>query len=95
MPRDLPITSSTSPTATVGSRVKLTRVAHFTLLVAVLVTSLAAIALMANGARWLLQESPAGANELVVASCAINAINGDACPEGLCTPTDTVPARRI
>ena len=46
-----------------------------------------AVLLMLNGARWLLHESPAAANELLVATCAIDSIVSDEGPLRVCTET--------
>jgi len=44
-----------------------------------------ALLLMLNGARWLLHESPPAANELLVATCAIDSIVSDDGPLRVCT----------
>ena len=42
------------------------------------VLAVVALLLMLNGARWLLQESPPAANELLVATCVLDAVTHDA-----------------
>jgi hypothetical protein len=42
------------------------------------VLAVVALLLMLNGARWLLQESPPAANELLVATCVLDAVADDA-----------------
>jgi hypothetical protein len=46
-----------------------------------------ALLLMLNGARWLLHEAPPAANELLVATCAIDSFGGDEAPLRVCTET--------
>jgi hypothetical protein len=50
-----------------------------------LVVSALALLLMLNGARWLLQESPPAASELIVATCVLDAMAGEAAPANVCT----------
>ena len=49
--------------------------------------AIVAVLLMLNGARWLLHESPPAANELLVATCAIDSIVSDEGPLRVCTET--------
>jgi hypothetical protein len=46
-----------------------------------------ALLLMVNGARWLLHESPPAANELLVATCAIDSFASGEAPLRVCTET--------
>jgi len=41
--------------------------------------------LMVNGARWMLEESPAAANELTVATCILDAVYTEAPRADPCT----------
>ena len=50
-----------------------------------LAVAIVALFLMLNGARWLLHESPPAANELLVATCAIDSIASDEAPLRVCT----------
>ncbi|MEP6656086.1 MAG: hypothetical protein ABJC33_02560 [Betaproteobacteria bacterium] len=50
-----------------------------------LVLVLAALLVMSYGARWQLEQSPAAANELTMATCILDAIYGDAGPANICT----------
>jgi hypothetical protein len=52
---------------------------------ATLAIALAALYVMFNGERWMLEHPPAAANELVVATCALDVVFGDAGPTSLCT----------
>ena len=52
-----------------------------------LAVAIVALFLMLNGARWLLHESPPAANELLVATCAIDSIASDETPLRVCTET--------
>jgi hypothetical protein len=52
-----------------------------------LATAVFALFLMLNGARWLLHESPPAANELLVATCAIDSIASGEAPLRVCTET--------
>lgn len=52
-----------------------------------LAVALVALLLMLNGASWLLHESPPAANELLVATCAIDSIASDETPLRMCTET--------
>jgi len=45
--------------------------------------------LMLNGSQWLLHESPAGANELLVATCVLQSVSDDVAPSQICTQTRT------
>jgi hypothetical protein len=47
--------------------------------VAKLAIAVLALAVMFYGARWSLLEAPAAASELVIATCMIDAVYGDAC----------------
>ena len=51
-----------------------------------------ALLLMLNGARWLLNESPPAANELLVATCALDSISSDEAPLRVCTETRATEA---
>jgi hypothetical protein len=46
-----------------------------------------ALFLMLNGARWLLHESPAASNELLVATCALDSIAGEEASLRVCSET--------
>ena len=52
-----------------------------------LAVALVAFLLMLNGARWMLQESPPAANELLVATCVLDSVTGDDTPSRACTET--------
>lgn len=44
-----------------------------------------ALVLILYGQQWVLQQSPAAPNELTVAACILDAVNGDATPANACT----------
>ena len=48
-----------------------------------------ALVLMLNGSQWLLHESPAGANELLVATCVLQSVSDDEAASQVCTQTRT------
>ena len=52
-----------------------------------LAVAVVALSLMLNGAHWLLHQSPPAANELLVATCAIDSIASDDAPLRVCTET--------
>ena len=52
-----------------------------------LAVALVALFLMLNGARWLLHESPPAANELLVATCALDSMSSVEAPLRVCTET--------
>ena len=52
-----------------------------------LALAVVALLLVLNGARWLLQESPPAANQLLVATCVIDSVTGDETPSRVCTET--------
>ena len=41
------------------------------------------------GERWMLEHWPAAANELIVATCVLDTVFGDAVPTNACTSTGT------
>lgn len=88
-------TELTIPTA---PRVASGRARHFgargLCVAVVLAAALAASILMLNGARWLLHESPRAANELVVATCALEVIYGRVCVGNACNPVDGTGSQR-
>jgi len=51
--------------------------------------ALAVLCGMYNGERWLLEHSPASANELVVATCVVDVVFGDGAPKNLCAGAGT------
>jgi len=53
--------------------------------------AIAAVALLLtlNGVRWLLQESPAAANELLVATCLLDSVSGELDSPRVCTEVRT------
>ena len=53
-----------------------------------LAIALAALLLMINGARWLLQESPRAANQLVAATCVVEMIKGEPVRGDTCQASD-------
>jgi hypothetical protein len=52
-----------------------------------LAVAVVALLLMLNGSRWLLQESPPAANELLVATCVLQSVSDDEAPSQVCTET--------
>jgi len=50
---------------------------------------LAALYVMFNGERWVLEHSPTAANELIVATCAVDVVFGNAAPADACTSAGT------
>jgi hypothetical protein len=54
-----------------------------------LAVAVVALVLMLNGSQWLLHESPAGANELLVATCVLQSVSDDEAPSQVCTQTRT------
>src|SRR5258708_7972581 len=54
-----------------------------------LALALAVLFVMFNGERWVLEHSPAGADELIVATCAANAAFGTGDPADTCANAGT------
>lgn len=52
--------------------------------------AIAALAVMVNGASWELTESPAAANELVMARSVIDAMSGDTAPANDAEASDRI-----
>ena len=52
-----------------------------------LAVAVVALLLMLNGSQWLLHESPAAANELLVATCVLQSVSDDEAPLQVCTQT--------
>jgi hypothetical protein len=50
-----------------------------------LALALAVLWVMFNGERWMLEHSAAGGNELIVATCAADAVFGNSAAENACT----------
>ena len=50
-----------------------------------LALALAALYAAFSGERWLLERPPATTNELVVATCVVDVVFGDAVPASACT----------
>jgi hypothetical protein len=51
----------------------------------VLAIAVTALLLMVNGGTWLLEESPAAANELTVATCLFDVVYGEGTEPDACT----------
>jgi hypothetical protein len=51
----------------------------------VLAIAVTALLLMVNGGSWLLEESPAAANELTVATCIFDVVYGEGAQPDACT----------
>ena len=54
----------------------------------VLAIAVTALVLMVNGGTWLLEESPAAANELTVATCIFDVVYGEGAEPDACTSAD-------
>ena len=52
---------------------------------------LALLAIMANGADWMLVDAPLAANELAMATSVIDVVTGDAPLQNDCTATEVAP----
>lgn len=72
-------TASTSSRAASTMWMRLTKLA----------LALAILFVMFNGERWVLEHSPAGADELIVATCAANAAFGTGGPADTCASAGT------
>ncbi len=72
-------------------RTELTQPAKPTLLtrLSTLALVLAASYAVFSGERWLLERPPATTNELVVATCVVDVVFGDAVPASACTSGDS------
>ena len=57
--------------------------------VAKIAIALAVLYVMFNGERWLLEHSPTGANEMIVATCVVDAVFGDAASTNACSSAAT------
>jgi len=51
--------------------------------------ALVALYVIVNGERWVLEHSPAAANELIVATCVVDSVFGNAIPANACTSGGT------
>ena len=75
----------TAPYATCASqRAARGKPAHRTRLAKVAI-ALAVIYVVFIGERWVLEHSPPAANELIVATCVVDVVFGDAIPANVCT----------
>ena len=75
----------TAPYATCASRRVARAKPALRTRLAKLAIALAVLYVMFSGERWVLEHSPAAANELIVATCAVDAVFGDAAPTSACT----------
>jgi hypothetical protein len=84
-----PLLMTCSPYATCASRRVARRKPALRTRLAKLAIVLAALYVMVNGELWVLEHSPTAANELIVATCAADAVFGGAVPANACTSTGT------
>ena len=82
------LTCPLPPAACTSRRAKQARPAPCSRLVTIAI-ALAVLYGMYNGERWLLEHSPASANELVVATCVADVVFGDGIPTNLCAGAGT------